>query len=141
MKCICSKLNTYLNYYYIKNNHLHKQLLSIIYKKEKITEYDQIKFKRNNREYITKEMKTNLGNNLDINQWFLDTTYYAIPRKNNDFKLLLLGFNIKINKTCLGTIMLIKNENQETFMSILKYLNINYKFEPQKLMQIAIKQK
>lgn len=141
MKCICSKLNTYLNYYYIKNNHLHKQLLSIIYKKEKITEYEQIKFKRNNREYITKEMKTNLGNNLDINQWFLDTTYYAIPRKNNDFKLLLLGFNIKINKTCLGTIMLIKNENQETFMSILKYLNINYKFEPQKLMQIAIKQK
>ena len=111
MKCICSKLNTYLNYYYIKNNHLHKQLLSIIYKKEKITEYEQIKFKRNNREYITKEMKTNLGNNLDINQWFLDTTYYAIPRKNNDFKLLLLGFNIKINKTCLGTIMLIKNEN------------------------------
>ena len=58
-------------------------------------------------------------------------TYYAIPRKNNSFKLLLLlGFNKNENITILCVICLIKNENEETFKSILEYLNKNYKFEP-----------
>ena len=37
--------------------------------------------------------------------------------KNNNFKwLLLTGYNLRANKTKLGGIFLIKNENQETFI-------------------------
>ena len=68
---------------------------------------------------MTDKMKKNISNNEDINQWFMDTMYYAIPRRNNSFKLLLiLGFNIKENITLLGAIILIKNENVETFSLI-----------------------
>ena len=41
-----------------------------------------------------------------------------------------MGFNIKDNKTIIGAIILIKNENQETFCSIFKYLNNKYNFQP-----------
>ena len=59
---------------------------------------------------MTDKMKKNISNNEDINQWLMDTTYYAIPRRNNSFKLLLiLGFNIKENIPLLGSIILIKN--------------------------------
>jgi len=65
----------------------------------------------------------------------MDTTYYAIPRNNNCFKLLLiLGFNIKENTTAIGSIILIKNENQETFIKIFNYLHSNYEFNPEILI-------
>ena len=52
----------------------------------------------------------------------MDSTYYVILRKNNNFKLLIIfGFNIKINKIVIGSIILIKNINQETIIKIFKY--------------------
>lgn len=81
---------------------------------------------------MTDIMKLNLSDKINIKQWFVDCTYYAIPRKNNSFKLfLLIGFNIKENKSVLGSIILIKNENEETFSSIFKYLNSKYSFYPE----------
>ena len=77
-------------------------------------------------------MKNNLQNKIQIKQWFIDATYYAIPRKNNSFKLLIIaGFNIVENKTILGAIILIQNENVETFTQIFKTLNIKYNFQPE----------
>ena len=78
-------------------------------------------------------MKNNLQNKIQIKQWFIDATYYAIPRKNNSFKLLIIaGFNIVENKTILGAIILIQNENVETFTQIFKTLNIKYNFQPER---------
>ena len=77
-------------------------------------------------------MKSYLKNKRDISQWFMDTTYYDIPRNNNCFKLLLiLGFNIKEDKTVIGSIILIKKENQETFIKSLNYLHNNNEFNPE----------
>ena len=72
-----------------------------------------------------------LSNNSEIKQWFLDMTYYTKPWKNNNFKLLLLtAFNLRTNKTILGGIFLIKNENQETFIGLFKILKIKYNYNP-----------
>ena len=61
----------------------------------------------------------------------MDDTYFAIPRKNNNFKLLIiLGYHRRINKTVIGAIILIKKQNQESFMKIFKYLNQKYNFYP-----------
>ena len=40
-------------------------------------------------------MKNTLKNKESISQWFMDCTYYAVPRNNNNYKLfiLLIGFN------------------------------------------------
>ena len=77
-------------------------------------------------------MKFNLGDKDNIKQWFMDATYYAVPRKNDNFKLLIiLGFNLKENTNVLGAIILIKNEKKETFIKIFNYLTEYYKFYPE----------
>lgn len=54
--------------------------------------------------------------------------------KNNNIKiLLLLCFNLKDNKTVIIDIILTKNENQEIFCSIFKYLNNKYNSQPNTL--------
>ena len=59
----------------------------------------------------------------------MDWIYCAIPRNNNEYKLLLLiGYNNIEKKTSLGTIILIKNENKEAFTVIFKYLISNHNF-------------
>jgi len=44
---------------------------------------------------MTNKMKENLKyNNSNKNQFFIDITYYAIPRNNDNFKLcVILAFN------------------------------------------------
>ena len=113
--------------------------MSIKYKNKIISEDDIVTFIRKNKTYekkiyyfMTDIMKVNLSDKINIKQWFVDYTHYAIPRKNNSFKLfLIIGFNIKENKSVLGSIILIKNENEETFSSIFKYLNSQYSFYPE----------
>ena len=108
---------------------IHNQLININYNNQNISNYIEVNFKRKNKIYnkniyfyITNTMETILGKTEAISQGFKDCTYYAIPRNNNEFKLLLLiGYNNSENKT-LGAIMLIKNENKETFLSIFNYL-------------------
>ena len=52
-------------------------------------------------------MKNTLSNSNKFSQWFMDCTYYAIPRNNNNFKMLLLiGYNKEEKKTYLGSIVL-----------------------------------
>ena len=76
-------------------------------------------------------MKNTLLNSTKFNQWFMDCTYYAIPRNNNQYKLfLIIGFNKQENKSYLGSIVLIKNENMELFTCIFNYLKTNYNFAP-----------
>jgi len=79
-------------------------------------------------------METILGKTEAISQWFMDCTYYAIPRNNNEFKLLLLiEYNKSEKKTYLGAIVLIKNENKATFLSIFNYLETKYNFNPKRI--------
>lgn len=92
-----SKINSYINNYYYKNKNLDEQLKNITLNNIKVTETDIVTFVRKNKKYakaifyfLTNQMRDNLSKNDDINQWFLDITYYTIPRKNNSFKLLLL---------------------------------------------------
>ena len=138
IKIICSKINGYLVYYFKKNQDFKEQLLNISFENENISHEETVEFKRRNKKYVksiifymTDKMKKNISNNEDINQWFMDTTDVAMPRRNNSFKLLLiLGFNIKENITLLGAIILIKNENVEAFSKIFTYLITKYKFNP-----------
>jgi len=89
------------------------------------------KYKKSIYFYITEETKNTLLNSSRCNQWFLDCIYYAIPRNNNEYKLLLIiGFNNQEKKSYLSSIVLIKNENVETFSFIFKYLKRNYNFAP-----------
>lgn len=65
----------------------------------------------------------NCSNSNKFSQWFLDRTYNAIPRNNNNFKLLLLiGYNRDKKNLFRSHIILIKNENKEIFFKILKNL-------------------
>ena len=138
VKLICSKINGYLVYYLNKNKDFKEQLLNISIENENISHEETVEFTRKRKKYfksiifyMTDNMKKNLSNSEDINQWFMDTTYYAIPRRNNSYKLLLiLGFNIKENLTIIGSIILIKNENIETFSKIFEYLITKYRFSP-----------
>ena len=53
--------------------------------------------------YLIDRMIKNLSKPSEIKQWFVDTTYYAIPRNNNNYILfLLLRFNLLNNKTILS---------------------------------------
>ena len=57
--------------------------------------------------FLTDNMKNTLSNSNKISQWFMDCTYYAIPRNNDNFKLLILiGFNKVEKKIYLGAIVL-----------------------------------
>ena len=65
------------------------------------------------------------------NQYFCDTTYYTIPPHNKGSKIwILLSFNIKLMKTLLCCIAIIRNENKETIIRIFDHLSIKYNFNP-----------
>lgn len=110
---------------------------NIKYKNNYICETIKVTFKRKNKIYtkdifllITNEMKINIKN-PNIKQSFMDCTYYAIPQNNHNFKLLIiLGFDTVEYKTKLLLISIIKNENIEMFMTILKYLRDNLYYNP-----------
>lgn len=61
-----------------------------------MSNFIKVKFKRKNKEfikniyfYITKGMSKKLENSNKMSQWFMECTYYAIPRNNNQFNYLL----------------------------------------------------
>ena len=135
---ICTSISSQIKNYNIRNNGIHQQILNIKYKEKNICYNTQVEFIRKNKKFkntiyffITEEMKNTLLNSTKFNQWFMDCTYYAIPRNNNHYKLLLIiGFNNQEKKSYLGSIVLIKNENIETFTCIFNYLKTNYNFAP-----------
>jgi len=51
IKTICSKINTYINYYFNRNKSLHEHLLNIKYKDQYITTNEVVIFKRKNKTY------------------------------------------------------------------------------------------
>ena len=68
---------------------------------------------------------------LNNTQFFSDCTYYAvIPFYKGAKLLLLLAFNKNLMKAVLCTISLIKNENKETILKILEFLELKYNFKP-----------
>ena len=135
---ICKSISSNIKKYFSRNRNIHNLLSNINYKEYNISDFTEVKFKRRNKEYkkiiyfyITEEMKKTLGNSNLINQWFMDCTYYAIPRNNNSYKLLLIiAFNKNKKQTYLGAIILLQNENVETFSSIFNYLESKYNFNP-----------
>ena len=67
-------------------------------------------------------------------QFFADCTYNVVPYINKNFKLYVLNaFNTIENKTELCALILISNENIETYVNIYEYLINKYKFNPTKL--------
>ena len=76
------------------------------YNNDKIVDFSFVNFKRKNKIYKKKIyfifanfMKDNLRNNItNKSQFFIDITYYAIPRNNNNYKFcVIMAFN-KANK-------------------------------------------
>ena len=64
-------------------------------------------------------------------KYFSDCTYYCIPPQCKSLKMwILLAYNKILNKIIICNISLIKNENFETFDVIIKYLKIEYNFNP-----------
>ena len=114
-----------------------------------MSNFIQVKFKRKNREfikniffYIIKGMSKNLENSNKMSQWFMDCTYYDIPRNNNQFKLfIIIGYNHEEKKTHLGALILIKNENIETFTAIFNYLDKNIDLNLNVLILTVVLQK
>ena len=135
---ISSSISSQIKKYFSRNKNLHTLLCNISYNDINISTFLEVNFTRNNKQYkkniyfyITNKMKNTLKNKESISQWFMDCTYYAVPRNNNNYKLLLLiGFNKEENKTYLGAIVLLKNENIETFTIIFNYLQEKYGFTP-----------
>lgn len=68
-------------------------------KNNKICTYIKVEFKRNNRAYI------------------------------KDYIYIMISYNKNENKIFICNISLIKNDNFETFNSIINYLKLNYQFE------------
>ena len=107
------------------------------YNNEKLVETLKVKFVRKNKIYEkeiyiiqTTEMKNNLSNK-NIEQTFVDCTYYAIPNNNNNYKLLIImGYDKTDKRSKLLLISLIVNENIETFSVIFNYIKTHYQFKP-----------
>ena len=79
---------------------------------------------------MTKEMESNLISE-DNTQYFADCTYYAIAPNKNKYKLfLILAFNKKKQKSVLCNILIICNENKETFITVFNFLKNKYNFSP-----------
>ena len=121
---------------------LDEKLKSLEYLNENISQTLYISFTRHNITYnkkgyiyMTKSMEQNLIKNNNIHShFFADCTYNVIPSQNKNFKLyILIAFNNDKQKTELCSIILISNENVETFDTIYQYLYSKYKFQPTKL--------
>ena len=127
-----------LNSYIRKKTSLENLINEMEIDNEKITNVLNVSFYRNSKEYnkkiyilMTSKMKHDIKDNENNIQVFCDTTYHALPSKNTHFKLwLLVGFNKIIFKTIILCIALIKNENEETFKKIFKYLKDRFDFNP-----------
>ena len=70
-------------------------------------------------------MKENIKNQKNI-QYFLDVIYYVTPPNNKKYRILIIiSFNSELFRTLLCNIIIISNENKETFYTIFDYLKKN----------------
>ena len=115
---------------------------NLIYKEKNISDVINISFIRHNITYnkkiyfyLTDSMKENIIKNINKKlQFFADCTYNVIPWQNKNFKLfVLIAFNTTANKTELCSLVLLTNENVETFSNIYEYLIDKYNFYPTKM--------
>ena len=69
--------------------------------------------------------------NTNIQQYFADTTYHAIPPTVRKFKLFIIsGFNLKDKNSHICCYALIQNEKFETYFKIFSVLKNTYNFNP-----------
>ena len=139
---IANSAATYIYNLNRRNKSLDEKLKSIEYLNENISAPLYISYTRQNITYnkrgyiyMTKSMEENLIKNNNMHsQFFADCTYNVIPSQNKNFKLfILIAFNNEKQKTELCAIVLISNENVETFDVIYQYLYSKYKFQPKKI--------
>jgi len=64
----------------------------------------------------------------------MEVTYYATAPINRKYKLMvILAFNKDLFKSIICNLSIIENENTETFIQILIFLNIKYNWKPEKI--------
>lgn len=75
-----------------------------------------------------------LSNN-NIDQFFMDYTYKVLPPNIYRFKLIVIcGIDLIKNKTVLCSLILLRNENEDTFNNIFGYLAAKYSFKSRRFM-------
>ena len=81
-------------------------------------------------------MKDNLIKNNNMHSQFFQIAYNnVILSQIKNFKLyILIAFNNEKQKSELCSLVLINNENIETFNNIYQYLYKKYKFQPTKII-------
>lgn len=66
---------------------------------------------------MKKELK-----NKKINQYFVDITFYSTSTYNKKYKIfIIIGFDYSQNKSKLAAIILLENENIQTFFTLFKF--------------------
>ena len=114
LNTICSAISINIRKYNKRNKSLHEKIINMDYKDNPITVFLNVEFYRKKKKYrkpiyllLTDNVENTLSNSNKFSQLFMDCTCYAIPRNNDNFKLLLLiGFNKVEKKIYLGAIVL-----------------------------------
>ena len=139
---IANSISTFLYNLNHKKIILEEQLKNLHYLDENISDVIYITFTRNNITYnkkayiyLTKVMKDNLIKNNNMHSQFFQIAYNnVILSQIKNFKLyILIAFNNEKQKSELCSLVLINNENIETFNNIYQYLFKKYKFQPIKM--------
>lgn len=80
--------------------------------------------------FINRRMSDILKNN-EINQYFGDATYRAVPPTMRRYRLYIIsGFNLLEKHTRIGAFILIPNETESTYYNMFYYLKNNFGFNP-----------
>jgi len=103
----------------------------------KVIEYPDENDKNKTLKFIIIGNETILCNlkNNNINQYFMDCTYKAVPPNIYKLRLMVIsGFDFNLKKTILSGFILLPSESEYTFKVIFNYLAKNYSFNPRKIM-------
>ena len=80
--------------------------------------------------FINRRMSDILKNN-EINQYFGDATYRAVPPTMRRYRLYIIsGFNLLEKHTRNGAFILIPNETESTYYNMFYFLKNNFGFNP-----------
>ena len=81
--------------------------------------------------FIINNRMSDILKSNDINQYFGDATYRALPPTMRNYKLYIIsGFNLIEKRTRIGAFILIPNETETTYYNMFYNLKNNHGFKP-----------